>query len=503
MPHLGPALDQPVSLSNLLQAGLERSPDEAALLSRKGEATWSELDAVANGLAANYLALGLKPGDRFASLMPNRIALIAHYLACFKAGLVLTPLNYRYTAPEIDHALDVSGARVMLAHAERAADLAATKAGKLPLGIITFGPKGTSGVSFESLAATGSGGGASEHAAGRSGSHLFHFRQHGAGQGRDPHGRLARLDVRKRGQVVRARPRRRRVAGIVLFAYRRLHALAVGAVGGRAGSRREGLRSRRAWPAVPAGPADGVLDAADGADAPPGRARHDGGRTRLAQAVPIGRRQGPRRTSVRVYRAHRPSNQRRLRHDRDRLRGAASAGSGRQARLDRAASPGFAFSIRDERGEEDPTGGQGRLWVKTPTRTAGYWNDAKASAEIIREEWLDTGDVMKADADGYLWFCGRQKQIIVHDGSNIARRRSRKRCSSIPPWRARASSASIVAHGENVRAYVALKPGVTRPKALDLIEFAKARVGYKAPEEHRVSTRRCPSTPPARSTASR
>ena len=125
------------------------------MLSRKGEATWSELEAVSNGLAANYLALGLKPGDRFASLMPNRIALIAHYLACFKAEHVLTPLNYRYTAPEIDHALDVSGARVMLAHAERAADLAATKAGKLPLGIISFGPKGTSGLSFESLAATG------------------------------------------------------------------------------------------------------------------------------------------------------------------------------------------------------------------------------------------------------------------------------------------------------------------------------------------------------------
>lgn len=27
---------------------------------------------------------------------------------------------------------------------------------------------------------------------------------------------------------------------------------------------------------------------------------------------------------------------------------------------------------------------------------------------------------MKVDSDGYLWFCGRQKQIIVHDGSNIS-----------------------------------------------------------------------------------
>src|SRR5262249_7579106 len=127
-------------------------------LSRTGEASWSELDAVSDGLAKNYLALGLAPGDRFASLMPNRISLIAHYLACFKAGLVLTPFNYRYMPPEIDHALEVSGARIMLAHAERLADLAATNAGKLPLGIITYSPKDAGSLSFESLAMSASAG---------------------------------------------------------------------------------------------------------------------------------------------------------------------------------------------------------------------------------------------------------------------------------------------------------------------------------------------------------
>ena len=84
MPHLGPALDRPIPLSALLQVGLKRSPDE--VLSRKVEASWSELDAVANGLAASYLALGLKPGDRFASLMPNRIALIAHISPASRLG---------------------------------------------------------------------------------------------------------------------------------------------------------------------------------------------------------------------------------------------------------------------------------------------------------------------------------------------------------------------------------------------------------------------------------
>jgi acyl-CoA synthetase (AMP-forming)/AMP-acid ligase II len=63
--------------------------------------------------------------------MPNRTALIAHHLACLKAGLVATPLNYRYTPPEIDHAVDVSGARIILAHAERMADIAGSKAGQL------------------------------------------------------------------------------------------------------------------------------------------------------------------------------------------------------------------------------------------------------------------------------------------------------------------------------------------------------------------------------------
>ena len=38
-------------------------------------------------------------------------------------------------------------------------------------------------------------------------------------------------------------------------------------------------------------------------------------------------------------------------------------------------------------------------------------------------------------------------------------------------------------HGENVRAYIALKGGAARPTSQELIHFARARVGYKAPEE--------------------
>ena len=115
VPYSGPALDQPITLCDLLEAGISRDPEADALICAEFTWSWRTLDRVTQRLAQSYLEMGLRPGDRIASLMPNRPRLIAHYIACFRAGLVATPLNYRYTATEIDHALDVSGARALLA----------------------------------------------------------------------------------------------------------------------------------------------------------------------------------------------------------------------------------------------------------------------------------------------------------------------------------------------------------------------------------------------------
>ena len=127
---------------------------------------------------------------------------------------------------------------------------------------------------------------------------------------------------------------------------------------------------------------------------------------------------------------------------------------------------------------------EGRLWVRTPSLTAGYWNDPKATEERCSGDWFDTGDEMKIDQDGYLGFRGRKKQIIVHDGSNIWPQEVEEALLEHPA----VETAGVVGihdlmHGENVRADVSLKPGAERPKSGALIQFAKARVGYKAPEE--------------------
>src|SRR5262249_18436012 len=137
-----------------LARGLANAPDAPALVARDGQLSWRALDAAAANLAGNLLGLGLRPGDRVASLMPNRIALLVHYLACIRAGLVGVPLNYRYMPPEIARAREVSEAAPLLAHAERDQALAASKlAGGLRLGRIAYGAGDGRRPSLEALIA--------------------------------------------------------------------------------------------------------------------------------------------------------------------------------------------------------------------------------------------------------------------------------------------------------------------------------------------------------------
>jgi long-chain acyl-CoA synthetase len=59
------------------------------------------LDAVSTRLAGSYLDLGLVPGNRIASLMPNRTELLVHYLACMKCGLAGIAIDEDYGMTEI------------------------------------------------------------------------------------------------------------------------------------------------------------------------------------------------------------------------------------------------------------------------------------------------------------------------------------------------------------------------------------------------------------------
>jgi fatty-acyl-CoA synthase len=60
----------------------------------------------------------------------------------------------------------------------------------------------------------------------------------------------------------------------------------------------------------------------------------------------------------------------------------------------------------------------GELWVRGPVVTPGYWN--RPDADTFRSDgWLRTGDVGRADADGYVQVLDRLKDMIIRGGENI------------------------------------------------------------------------------------
>lgn len=110
--------------------------------------------------------------------------------------------------------------------------------------------------------------------------------------------------------------------------------------------------------------------------------------------------------------------------------------------------------------------------------------DPDATAEVVKDGWIDSGDLARADDDGYLWFFGRKKQVIIHDGSNISPQEVEGSLLEHPAIElAGAVGVHDEVHGENVRAYVTLRDGADRPSAADLIKFSRDRIGYKAPDE--------------------
>ena len=80
---------------------------------------------------------------------------------------------------------------------------------------------------------------------------------------------------------------------------------------------------------------------------------------------------------------------------------------------------GWETKIVDENGEIVEKGGVGELAVKGPGVMLCYFNDEKATNEVLKGEWLHTGDMAQEDEDGFIYLVDRKKDVIISGGENL------------------------------------------------------------------------------------
>lgn len=105
-------------MTDFLDAYGAATPDKAAIIQGDDQTTFAELARDANSLARALTAMGLKQGDRAVWCSPNdaKVMLFSH--AARKLGIFSVPLNYRFTAGEMAHVIDNSGAKLVFVHRE-------------------------------------------------------------------------------------------------------------------------------------------------------------------------------------------------------------------------------------------------------------------------------------------------------------------------------------------------------------------------------------------------
>ena len=137
-----------------------------------------------------------------------------------------------------------------------------------------------------------------------------------------------------------------------------------------------------------------------------------------------------------------------------------------------------------ETGQNDVAPGEaGELLIRGPQLMDGYYNRPEETAATLRDGWLHTGDIATIDADGYVAIVDRKKEMIIVSGFNVYPREVEETLARHP---AVLEGAAIgVPHpikGEEVKAFVVLKPGQTAT-ADQLIAFCREQLApFKVPK---------------------
>ena len=394
-----------MTVDSTLRIHAKRQPNKAAVRTADRSITYAELHTSVTCLARHLLDRGLRPGDRVAVHWSNSIETVQLLLAAFRAGLIAVPINLRLKSPEIAYIFEHCAVRICFSEPALAAVAAEARSGS-DFEIVTQLPAVTA----------------------------------------NP-GPLPEIDPAQPAVILYTSGTTARPKGVT-HTHRSLLATAL------------------IWVSIPIGPDDTLL--------PVTQLTHASGLDHLLVALHQG-------ATLVVLRAFDPATAldlierfrctgvwglpamlqfvveeqvQRRRHLS--IRNAGAGGDTVPAALQRRFQEVFAVQLRegyaltescpvtfnrvaevrvgsigptapgvdvrlvDRHGHDVPKGETGEILVRSPANCVGYWNDPDATARLFEDGWLRTGDLASRDEDGYYWFKGRLKQIIIRGGSNVS-----------------------------------------------------------------------------------
>ena len=403
---------QPVNLGSLLRHSATRSPRRPALICNEEIVSYEDLDRSTDALARWLIREGLQPGDRVAIHWCNSIEIVSLYFACFKAGLIAVPVNNRMKAPEIAYVLAHSGAKLCFSQPELASLCAGAHVDcpnlqRIYTALPLIDNEQLTNVTLPDVTPD------------RAAMILY----------------TSGTTARPKG-VVHTHISLTAASGlmsslgldethVMLGATQLVHIAALSCV------LLPGIFNGATVVLIPAFDAGQFLDLIEHwrcsymvllpamlrfVVEEQGRCPRDVSSMRLCIAggdtVPVALQErfcSLFGTPVREMFA---------------MTETIPIACIRDAAL-RNGSIGPALDIVDTRvadmtGKVVADGMIGELQVQSPANCVGYWDDPGAIAATFDDGWLRTGDLVRRDANGFFWFEGRAKQIIIRGGSNIA-----------------------------------------------------------------------------------
>jgi len=146
------------------------------------------------------------------------------------------------------------------------------------------------------------------------------------------------------------------------------------------------------------------------------------------------------------------------------------------------AVPGMRITIRSPNGEVVPSGQIGEIVVSGPGVMSGYFNDPAATAAVLNDGWLRTGDLGSLDDDGFLWLAGRLRNLIITAGRNVIAEEVEVHLRGIPG----VADAAVFGEpdelrGERIHAVIVIRPGADLTAADVRASLATRLASHKLP----------------------